>query len=203
MKAVVGVDFDNTIVTYDALMARLAVEEGWLQEGEGTHKREIRDALRRLTDGELKWRRLQYLAYGHRIREAHLVEGVLDFFARCDAESVPVYVVSHKTRYSELDPERTDLREAALGWLADAGIVPTLPPAHVFFEDDRTAKVTRIAGLGCTHFVDDLEETFLEPSFPPSADRLLFRPDGEPAADPGIRVFRSWSEITAHVFAER
>ena len=32
----------------------------------------------------------------------------------------------------------------------------------------------RIRALGCTHFIDDLEEVFLEPSFPSDVHKILF-----------------------------
>ena len=59
---------------------------------------------------------------------------------------------------------------------------------QVFFEGTRDAKIERIRTLGCTHFIDDLEEVFLEASFPPDVEKFLFD---------------SWPPLHEHFFAAR
>lgn len=71
----IGVDFDNTLACYDALFAGLAREEGLLTHTPPGGKRRVRDAVRKLPDGELAWRRLQGLAYGRHMARATLVSG--------------------------------------------------------------------------------------------------------------------------------
>ena len=59
-------------------------------------------------------------------------------------------------------PSRVNLRQAALGWMTAQGFFGTsgfaVPAENVFFESTRAEKLARIAALGCTHFIDDLEE---------------------------------------------
>jgi len=62
----VGLDFDNTIVRYDQLFHRLAVERGLIPPGVSATKQSVRDYLR-AADREVDWTELQGIAYGPRI----------------------------------------------------------------------------------------------------------------------------------------
>lgn len=201
----IGVDFDNTIAGYDRLFARLAVEEGLLPASPGGGKRAVRDGLRARPGGEAAWQRLQGLAYGARMAEAELIAGAAGFLERCRRAGVPVHVVSHKTRHSAFDPQRVDLRRAALGWMEAHGFFRPdglgLDREQVFFEETRAAKIARIRALGCSHFIDDLEEVFAEPSFPRDVAAILYDPGGQAANGNGgaYRSFADWRQITEHV----
>ncbi len=200
---VIGVDFDNTIVSYDALFHRIAVERGLIPSSVPMEKTAVRDHLR-LLGGEEKWTELQGLVYGPRIREAVGFPGVKAFFARCHRAGLAVHIVSHKTRQPVLGPPH-DLHEAAIGWLEDAGYFdstsPALPRDHVHFGATRLEKIGHIRALGCTIFIDDLEEVFREPEFPAGAERILFAPQRQSAAPAGLKVLTSWAQIENHVFA--
>jgi hypothetical protein len=205
---VIGVDFDNTLVSYDALLKRLAVERGWVPPQIKAGKREIRDFLRRLPDGEIRWQKLQAAAYGPRIAEAPLPPGVQSFFELCKLRSAKVYVVSHKTELAGYDETGTNLRAAALDWMASHGLFgpdgPGLTPQAVYFGATRQEKIAHIAALGCTHFIDDLEETFLEEQFPRGVVRILYDPNRSsnqpPGQLPGVTVAASWQAIAEYVF---
>src|SRR5215471_11862452 len=180
MTPVCGIDFDNTIVTYDELLATIARERGLLDTATPLNKRSIRESIRQLPDGEIEWQKCQALLYGQRIAEARLIEGVTQFVAQCRERKIPVYIVSHKTEFSTYDPTGTNLRTAAMNWMIGnrffepAGLA--LDPANVFFAATRGEKCERIRQLACTHFIDDLEEVFLDDSFPPSTARILYEP---------------------------
>jgi hypothetical protein len=196
----IGIDFDNTLINYDRVFLAAARERGLINNGFQGSKRAVRDAIRRLPDGELTWQRLQGYVYGRGIGGAVPFDGVPDFLRRCYAQKLTVSIVSHKTRYGHHDPAQIDLREAALGWMRVQGFFQPeggVPVKHVFFEDTQGAKLARIVALGCTHFIDDLEEVFADPSFPSGVKRILFAPDGSPSCDV---VCASWTEITAAIF---
>jgi hypothetical protein len=194
----IGIDFDNTLALYGELFGRLAVERGLLSVRANGAKREIRNAIRVLPDGEQRWRELQALAYGPRIGEAAPAEGAREFLAAARRGGAGLAVVSHKTRSAVADQGGPDLREAALGWLDVHGFFAepvSLRREDVHFEPTRSAKLERIETLGCTHFVDDLEETFAEAAFPAGVVRILYRPGRADTAPAGVHVARSWSEI--------
>lgn len=207
---VIGLDLDNTLVGYDELLCELAVSEGYLPppappgSSLALGKRALRDALRAKGDqGEQEWRKLQALIYGTHMPRARLMPGVAEFLARVRAlraagADFQLYIVSHKTRVANNYSDGADFHAAAMDFLAAKGFFAPgtgLAPAQVFFEPERAAKVARIASLGCTHFVDDLEETFAEPTFPRHVTRILYDPAGDAAAQPGVTRLGSWGHI--------
>jgi hypothetical protein len=201
---ILGIDFDNTIVSYDEVMRSIARD--WnLVDARLTRKKQIRDAIRRLADGELRWQQLQAAAYGTRIREAVPCPGVREFLMDCKRSSIPVRIVSHKTERPNLPGAVVDLRDAALGWLEQQGFFAdgsAVSRADVYFEPTRARKLARIAELGVTHFIDDLEETFAEPLFPAGVARILYTSESS-APISGVTVLPTWQDIRHHLLEKR
>jgi hypothetical protein len=193
----VGLDFDNTLAEYDQLFAALAVETG-LFDAAPVSKQEIRDQLRTRPNGELSWRRLQAIAYGQRLEDARLFDGAGDFLKACRAKKIEVVIVSHKTKYPACKEFRTDMRQAALDWMKRRGFFDPagfgLKSENVHFADSRFEKVGMISDLNCDHFVDDLEEVFIEPGFPVSTTKVLFAPALKQTSLPVIHCHH-WKEI--------
>ena len=204
MDYVIGVDFDNTIAGHDGLIYEVAKERGLIGSLTPRDKRAIRDAIRRLPEGEIQWQRVQGSVYGQRMLESVLTDGVERFFRVCTGRGVPVFIVSHKTVFSSYDATRTNLREAALAWLKDREFFSVngmgLTSDQVFFESTRREKIERIKQLGCTHFVDDLEETFLDESFPEHVVKILYDPHRDCRPLLGVTALSSWHEIVETLF---
>lgn len=200
---VIGVDFDNTIVSYDALFHRVARERGLIPDNLLVDKTAVRDHLR-AGGNEDRWTELQGLVYGPRIGEAAAFPGAKEFFARCHQVGVEVHIVSHKTRRPVLGPAH-DLHAAARGWLEQAGFFapdsPALPRDRIHFGVTRQEKIAHIRALGCSTFIDDLEEVFSEPEFPDRVEKILFAPQRHATAPTGVKVLTSWAQIENHVFA--
>jgi hypothetical protein len=179
------------------------VQWGWLDAGSAKSKRLVRDALRALPEGELKWRRLQTHCYGPGMCDARLMEGVQDFLARCKRSRVPVWVVSHKTEFANFGEPTVNLRAAALDWMEQQDLLAFerfgIERERVFFEHTREEKIRRIGALGITHYVDDLEETFREKSFPDGVAKILFSPQPVHNGSSQWRAFGSWSDIGRHL----
>jgi hypothetical protein len=201
----IGVDFDNTIVCYNRLFHRLALERGWIPAQLAADKSSIRDYLRG-EDREDDWTLLQGIAYGSRIGEAAACPGVEAFFTQCRARRIPVCIISHKTRHPYRGP-RFDLHEAARGWLRSHRFVGDtsigLPENRVFLEETKQQKLARIAADGCTHFIDDLPEFLLDADFPSGVTRILFDPADRYAEMEGLVRFTSWQAVQDHFFPER
>src|ERR1700687_4382776 len=119
----IGIDFDNTIISYDDVFRSVAKRCGLIDPEFSGSKQAVRDAIRLLPDGELAWQRLQGQVYGKGIAGAKMVPGVEAFLRHCRAEGCTVAVVSHKTEYGHFDPYRVNLRTAALDWMAGGGLV--------------------------------------------------------------------------------
>jgi hypothetical protein len=197
----IGIDFDNTIIAYDDVFRAAAAAGGLIAPGFSGSKQAVRDAIRLLPDGELAWQRLQGQVYGKGIGGATMVPGVAAFLRRCRAEGAMVAVVSHKTKYGHFDPDRVNLRQAALDWMAGQELLGDhgIALADVYFESTRAEKLKRIAALSLTHFIDDLEEVLTDPDFPPNVERILFADGGQPAS-PTYISFSTWRDIERRVF---
>lgn len=195
----IGLDFDNTIVTYDSLFHRAALERGLIDAAVPRHKRAVRDAIRLLPGGEDAWTELQGVVYGRRMPEAEPAPGVERFLAACRAADLRVSIVSHKTEFPALG-ERVNLRDAARAWLAASGFEDRhgIDPADVHFLGTLAEKLAAIGACGCTHFVDDLVEVLGHPAFPPGVERVLYAPPGG-AIPAGVVAFDTWEAIGAHL----
>jgi len=187
----IGVDFDNTIVCYDTVFHRTAVEHGLVPSSCGTSKTEVRDFLR-ACGREDDWTALQGLAYGDGMMLAHAFDGALDFLLS-PPEGAVVTIISHRTRR----PYRgdADLHAAARDWIERNGLRVLLDGNAVFFEETRNAKFARISALACDLFIDDLPEFLSDPAFPSNVRRILFDPANlHPEASVYSRC-RSWRQV--------
>jgi hypothetical protein len=193
----IGVDFDNTIVCYDALFHRVCRERGLIPDDLPATKSAVRNHLRQI-GREDDWTEIQGYVYGARMAEADAFPGVLDFFRRGVTAGMTVSIISHKTR-QPYRGQGHDLHRAALNWLELQGFFDParigLPRARVFFELTKQEKLSRIGQCQCTHFIDDLPEFLAEPGFPRAAQRILFDPNDHYANDPDFTRLKSWTEI--------
>jgi hypothetical protein len=202
----IGVDFDNTIASYDDVFVEAARGRGWVDVGFRGTKKQLRDSVRKLDDGEVKWQMLQAEVYGPRMQDAVPFPGVLGFFEAAHLRGFHLYIVSHKTQFANYAEEKVDLREAALRWMEARGLFEQarsgLARANVFFADTRDEKIARIASLGCNVFIDDLEEVFAHPEFPGGVSRILFSSGNERPDGGSIMVHETWAGISRHVLGD-
>jgi hypothetical protein len=197
----IGVDFDNTIVSYDSLFHQVARERDLVPADVLPSKLAVRDHLRTMGLEDV-WTEMQGHVYGARMEEARAYPGALEFFAWARMRGHELMIVSHKTRYPFAGP-RHDLHAAARAWVAkfmmDAAS-PLIQGSRVFFEVTKAEKITRIKELALHVFIDDLPEILLDPSFPDETARLLFNPDGMPASS-AVISFSGWHALREHVEA--
>lgn len=199
---IVGIDFDNTIINYDTLFYEGALRRGLIPTDLPRKKKLVRDQIRKQPEGEMEWRRLQAEVYAMRLGRGTPSDGVLDFFLFCKSHRFKIYIISHKSEFSSYDIVKTNLHLPALTWLAEYNFFAHekfgLSPNQVFFENTRKAKTNRIQRLGCTHFIDDLEETFLDPTFPKGIQKILYGSLAGPL--PGVLTMAHWKQIE-HYFS--
>jgi hypothetical protein len=202
----IGIDFDNTIVCYDAIFARLGRQFHWLPDDFAGTKQQSRDFVRGGVDGERRWRSLQALAYGPHLAEAEPFAGVIEFLGRCRRDGHDVAIVSHKTQFAALDRGEVDLRRAALDWMQGQGFF--LPAGlaierhQVIFADSRRQKCLHIGALRCDLFIDDLPELFADSAFPADTRRILFQGGPPPIPCGRFEVLGSWKDIADAVFRQ-
>lgn len=190
-----GLDFDNTLICYDTLFHRVALDRGLIPADLPAQKNCVRDYLRQ-QDQEDEWTHMQGEVYGARITEAESFPGVLPTLQQLSQAGLPMRIVSHKTRTPYQGPAY-DLHQAARDWLTAQGFFSpsglNWSTDQVFFELTKQEKVKRIVDLGCSHYIDDLPE-ILE-MLPPTVQPILFAPGGEVSIPTGWQQFYHWRDI--------
>lgn len=201
----IGIDFDNTIIRYDDVFLSCAKERGLLSDDFSGGKQNVRDAIRLLPDGELKWQALQGHVYGKGISNAVPFPGLFDFLRRANQRGDTLLIVSHKTEFGHFDPDQVNLRDAALGWLTAKGFFAAdgfaMKRDDVHFAATRAKKLARIGSLSCDVFIDDLEEVLDDPDFPLSVRRILFSERGHGATEAAYEILPDWPSIQRAVLA--
>ena len=192
----IGIDFDNTVVSYDALFHKVAVEQALVPADLPKSKLAVRDYLRKI-DNEPAWTELQGYVYGTKMGDAAAYPLVIEFVKFARDKGISIAIVSHKTKHPFIGP-KYDLHEAARGWISNTlmdGATNLIEPDNVFFEFTKEEKIARIADIGCDYFIDDLPEILRMPGFPKNLKRILFDPERLHNVDGLYEKLESWQEI--------
>lgn len=204
LKLLIGIDFDNTIVSYDQLIHTVAYDLGLISGRISKNKTSVRDTIRGLPDGDVEWQKVQAMVYGPRILEATVAPGATEFLLRCVYQEIKVHIVSHKTEFANYDVTQTNLRAAAVEWLETNLAVKKglfgISLADVYFESSRREKIKRVSTLRCTHFIDDLMETFEESNFPDGIRKILYTNRKVGSASNHLTMSGNWYEIADYLF---
>jgi len=203
----VGLDLDNTLVSYDRVFLEGGKALGYLPLDFTGGKEAVKRRVLRADPLFERWQELQGYVYGKLMHRAILMPGAGRFLLRCRQECVQVFIVSHKTVFGHFDESKTPLREVALDWLENNGFFDSdvfgLNRQDVYFESTRPEKVAKIAELKPTHFVDDLPAVFAEPDFPADIAKILIRPPDVYGTDHSDLVeCSSWANVSYSVFGD-
>ena len=195
-KIKLGLDFDNTIVCYDAAIPVLAEELFDLPVEVPRTKLGLRDYLRE-TNRESEWTAFQGELYGPGMQHAVPFEGAIEIMLQLVQAGHELVIVSHRSRRPYAGVPH-DLHYAARSWVAErlqtAGLFAETD-GSVNFLETRKEKVALIAELGCQAFLDDLPEVLGAPDFPTSVMGILFDPTGNIPAEEGLHRISSWPEL--------
>ncbi len=194
----IGLDFDNTIVSYDTVFRDVAVEWKAIPKETPASKVFIRDFLKRAGKEDM-WTEMQGYVYGMRMDDAQVYPGFKEFMGRIKNAGHAVAIISHKTLHPFLGP-KYDLHASARQWIEKELCLegrPFFDRDTVFFEPTKEKKLARIANFGCDIFIDDLPELISSPLFPKRTSAILFDPEKAHHAFsvPQAKVLSSWSEI--------
>jgi hypothetical protein len=192
---ILGLDLDNTIVSYENVFRQAARERGITVPTGVSAKNALRDHYHRIGDPD-EFTRLQGFSYGLGMKTAEPYPAFPEALQGLLASGWQVWIISHRTRHPILGP-REDLHAAAREWLSRLGLFSgqSRRVAGVHLEETREGKLARIRERGCTAFVDDLLEVLRHPGFPASCRGLWFAPAAREADYPEGKVVRSWLEL--------
>jgi hypothetical protein len=199
----IGIDLDNTIVSYNRLFPKIARDLNLLSEEVPTSKNEVKRRLLIEPQGDRLWQKLQGKVYGKYMLQADIFPGFHEFLYASKLRGHQVFIVSHKTEFGHFDEERISLREQALKWLKANEIVGTnnlsIDSKNIFFESTREEKIARIRSLKFTHFIDDLYVIFREQTFPQNIEKIWFTPNQNQPQNKSILSLSSWRDITNYL----
>ena len=174
----IGVDFDNTIVSYDKVFHKVALEQSLIKSNLNISKIAVRDYLREKGQNNI-WTELQGYVYGERMLDADIFSGFINFLTFARKNSIEVSIISHKTIYPYLGNKynlHDSAREFISKLMTDQNI-NLVNKKNIFFELTQEKKVLRISQQSCDFFIDDLPEIFALHDFPKKTKKILFDPD--------------------------
>jgi len=200
-KKRIGIDFDNTIVTYDNVFHKYALKAGLISHELEKSKQAVRDAIRSLPNGNDRWTELQGLVYGKYIDEAEPMQGVEDFLKACKENSFKISIISHKTVYPALG-SRVNLQAAAKKWLINKDFLSRfdLRESDIIFEETLKGKLDQIAIKGCGYFIDDLAEVLAHPDFPKGVKKIRYNKSSDKDFSGDITCVEDWHGIKEYFF---
>jgi hypothetical protein len=179
----IGLDFDNTIVSYDQLFHKVALEKSLISLEVPINKVAVRDHLRN-TNQEDAWTEMQGYVYGARMNEAIAYPGLIAALHAIRDAGHELFIVSHKTQYPYAG-ERYDLHEASRSWITynlQTSGSTLIHKSNIFFNPSKDEKIEKISQLKCDIFLDDLPEILLATHFPQDTKKCLFDPEGHYAS---------------------
>jgi hypothetical protein len=198
----IGIDFDNTIVSYDALFFQVALERNIIPRNLPAKKLAIREYLRSINQ-EDSWTLMQGEVYGSRMLQAVAYPGVFEFIKKIQNKGHQLFIISHKTKYPFLGPNY-DLHKVAKNWLEKNMVENNIffnVDLNAFFKVTKEEKINTIAQLDCDIFIDDLPEILEMQGFLDKTQKILFNPDGQ-TINSGASLIdaRSWQHIENYIF---
>ncbi len=199
---ILGLDFDNTIVSYETVFHKVALERGYIGADVPCSKLAVRDDMR-ARDMEDRWTEIQGYVYGKCMDQADVFPGVIETLCWVRDNGHDVMIVSHKTHFPFAGP-KYDLHKAARDWIEDVlqdDLGPLINSRNVNFIETMDGKINRIGELGCDLFIDDLPEIFLVESFPEATQRFLFDPGVIHDSIDGVVAISSWKQFLWHLKA--
>jgi len=192
----IGFDLDHTLIDYSSSINFLAQQFGFHAKS----KEEVKRYYEGSDLGDLGWQDFQSALYTDGLRFARVNPGADVLIRRAAAHGIEVFIISHKTEYSNRGNQRASLRTAASSFLALHGFSPSPVAAeNVFYADDRPSKVSKIRELSLELFVDDLPEVLENPEIPNNTLKVLYDPGGMHAASSLFRVC-DFSELESFIF---
>ena len=175
----IGIDFDNTIVSYDALFHQVALEKQLISPSLPKSKLAVRDYLRENGKEDL-WTLMQGEVYGSRMGDAIAYPGFFKFAKQAQECGHQIFIISHKTRHPFSGP-KYDLHQAAKDWVNKFMMLNDIAlneNTDTFFEITKEDKISRIFQLNCDIFIDDLPEILTMQGFPDNIQKILFDFEG-------------------------
>ena len=190
-----GLDFDNTLINYDLLFFKLALEKNLIPENLEKSKIAVRNYFLK-NNVENQFTLLQGEVYGKHIEKACQSQGMFSALKNIKKKGIELVIVSHKSKYPFAGTQY-DLHESAMKWMKKNNFFSTkglsLSTNDIFFELTKEAKVKRIKDLGCSHFIDDLPEILK--MIDSNINKIFYNPSKIEVYDKKFKNLISWNHL--------
>jgi hypothetical protein len=157
---IIGLDFDNTLIDYDLLFYKTALEFKLIPKHTIRTKVAVRDYLLSIGKEDF-FTELQGEVYGKKIISANKSSGVISALINLKNLGYTFKIISHKTKFP-IAGEKYDLHESALNWLKVNKFMDkdglNINLEDIFFEPTKDKKVEKIHSINCKYYIDDLKE---------------------------------------------
>ena len=159
----IGLDLDNTIISYDKLIFELgkkkySISKRFINKDKDFLKKEIIKKK-----GNKEWTAFQGLVYGKHILRAKLSNNFYNTISKIK-NFYDLYIISHKTEWSKIGI-KINLRDAAKKFLKKNKISycknSLIRNKNIFFENTEEEKIKKIKNLKLNYFIDDLIKVLL------------------------------------------
>jgi len=189
---IIGIDFDNTIVSYDSVIYQTALEKKLISESTDKNKQSVKkEIIKNFSENE--WTFLQGYIYGKAMINAKMFDGVERFLKEMLTNGHKLYIISHKTKFPYMGP-KYDLHKSATNWIKE-NITSKNLITNYFFLETKKEKIEKINSLKCDYFIDDLEEILLDSNLKKDINKILFTHNKSEKEFTQFIQASSWHEI--------
>ena len=192
----IGIDFDNTVVNYDEVFKKVALQLSLIKKDWNGTKQELRKKIIREKNEEV-WKKLQGLVYGKYMHLAKISDGFINFFVKAKLLGAKLYIISHKTIHGHYDKDKVLLRKEALKWINKKKI---LDFDNIYFESSIENKIKRINSLKLDYFIDDLFLILNNKNFSRKVKKILFNKIENKKFSQNIKQIDEWFKVKDFIF---
>ena len=190
-----GLDFDNTLIDYDEVFFKLALEKNFIPPSINKDKKSVRKFF---IDNNIEdeFINLQGEVYGLKVLEAKQSFGMFEALRSLKNDNYELIIVSHKTKYP-YSGKKYDLHKAASNWLEvnkffdQNGLA--MKRENVYFEITKEDKISRIEQLDISFYIDDLQSILN--MIKPSIKRILYSPKFKEKIDKDFYLLENWENL--------
>lgn len=189
MNKLIGLDFDNTIVSYDKAFYLVALSKNLIPKSLKKKKVNVKEYLQG-KDKENEWIKLQGEVYGKYMHKANFFPGFIKALNKL-SKNYKFCIVSHRTKYP-YKGKKINLHNAAKKWIKNKNLcdLVSIDKKNIFFLESKKEKIDKIKDLKCDIFIDDLENILIK--LPKNLKKIHFTFKND---NKNIIMMKRWSEI--------
>ena len=160
----IGIDLDNTLIDYSESLPKILRKFGLDPQ---LSRNEVRAMLQNKNGTDLLWQEIQASLYTTGLENAQIADGSIKFVKNLQLRKCEIFIISHKTKTTQVRFGGIDLHQLAFDWLKNSKLpLDFVINTNLFFSETLALKVKKIKSLELFLFVDDLIEVIEHLDFP-------------------------------------